>query len=91
MKLPNYTLLYNIICGTYVGTGWEFYDEHETAKARFKELVINEDYCVTLRPFFKSDIVHMGAVHHMNVPNDSEYQDILVKHFENYSRAIHYV
>ena len=64
MKLPNYTVLYNIDCGDFIGTAREFFSSPIAANERYHMLKVTTRYCPTMRPFnLKQDAQFMGAVH----------------------------
>lgn len=62
---PNWTVLYNIVSPEnpeWVGTGWEFFDEHSDAYEASLRLT-RLGNVVTLRAFHPNDIQHLGAAH----------------------------
>jgi hypothetical protein len=61
---PKVTVLYNIVnSSTWIGTGWEFFDDITDAHAR-QAVLKGLGYCVTVRPFsVKPDADHLGAAH----------------------------
>ena len=64
---PQWTILYNISPEEnqkWVGTAWEFFDNHEVAEIRYKILKEDKQYCPGLRPFnYDCDNKHLGAAH----------------------------
>ena len=61
---PNWTIFFNIDCGDFIGTAWEFYIKNEEAERRYSELTLNDKFCATKRPYFHSvDKHHLGAAH----------------------------
>lgn len=63
IRWPYWTVLYNINCGDWVGTGWEFYDEEFTADLAYgKHIKLGN--CPCKRPFhLKTDREHLGMAH----------------------------
>jgi len=70
-KRPNWTLLYNVSISpeSWVGTGWEFFNDPRAAQARYEHLNSlwwPAVYVPTLRPYHHAtDSKHLGAVHRM--------------------------
>lgn len=73
---PRWTVCYNIVSpesDTWVGTGWEFFDE-ECAATLAYERHQRLGNCPTKRPYYHaSDYEHLGAAHHYWM--DRETQD----------------
>ena len=67
-KHPKFTVFYNIVNtpnSDWTGTGWEFFDDHEAALARYSHhnAVGN---IPTMRPYHHgTDYQHLGATHRM--------------------------
>lgn len=65
--VPKWTVLYNIVTpgSTWVGTGWEFFDDEDSAQKRFDHHVAIGN-CPTKRPYAHTcDWYHLGAAHRM--------------------------
>lgn len=62
MNRPKWTILYNIDCGEFIGTGWEFYNDDREAQQRYEVLSSDTRTCPTKRPYHeKTDFPHFGA------------------------------
>jgi hypothetical protein len=65
--VPKWTVLYNIVTpgSTWIGTGWEFFDDETEAQKRFDHHVAIGN-CPTKRPYSQPcDWQHLGAAHRM--------------------------
>ena len=65
-KEPRWTVHYNIVSpesDTWIGTGWEFFDEEAQAAAAY-ERHSKLGNCPTKRPYYRAcDAKHLGAYH----------------------------
>jgi len=63
MKIPRWTVGYNLNTGDFVGTGWCFFVEEEDADEFYKCINERQDCSGFKRPFFPGDEAHLGACH----------------------------
>lgn len=70
-RRPKFTVLYNIECGSWVGTAWEFFDDDKAATARFKVLRDDHKACPVKRPYHEGcDYAHLAPVHRFDFDDD---------------------
>jgi hypothetical protein len=64
MKTPKLVVFYNIVSknSDWIGTGWEFFDDQQEAKACYDQQIANGN-CPCMRPYYRTDAVHLGAIH----------------------------
>lgn len=65
-KDPKWTVLYNIVSAesaTYVGTGWEFFDDEREAKACYERHIASGNCPAKRRYSPIPDFQHLGAAH----------------------------
>ena len=65
MMKPKWTVVYNIVSeesSRWVGTGWEFFDDDDSANRAYARHVSSGNV-PTKRPFHFRDDSHLGAAH----------------------------
>jgi hypothetical protein len=67
---PRWTVHYNINCGDWVGTGWEFFNSDDEAQDCYEAVQRNGDV-PTKRPYHRAtDEKHLGAIHRQGASDD---------------------